>query len=280
MRRAMWILGALLVGCGGSSEYVNEDKVIVVPSTATMQPPYNADGGQPTRRYVVRMSDGVRDWEVEFPETASGYALRIPINGVETGGQGGDTSVTGKKKTLVDREIEANMRRNNPDMEREGTYVNGKNTLDPKGDAPGSELGKGGGGKGATDLNAGTEANPAPDRRSYVRGLDDVKRLYRAGRYEAAAQYLKELDVDYPNDPKIMSMLGTVYLKIGQEDLARQYWERVLQIEPGNREVIEALKQLNARRGAQPAAPRVAPTPAPEAAPEAVPAPAEAPADL
>jgi Tfp pilus assembly protein PilF len=93
---------------------------------------------------------------------------------------------------------------------------------------------------------------------SYVRGLDDVKRLYRAGRYEAAAEYLKDLDTDYPNDPKVMAMLGTVYLKIGQEDLARQYWERVLQVDPGNREVIEALKQLNARR-ARPAQPRSVP---------------------
>jgi hypothetical protein len=231
--------------------------VIIVPSTATMQPPYNADGAQPTRRYVVRMSDGERDWEVEFPETASGYELRIPIKG---GRRSDGVDVRGKGKTAADREIEANMRRNNPDMEREGHYVNGEHTLDGPKEQPGSELGNRQGGqwgKGADPL-AGTEDKPAPSRMSYVRGLDDVKRLYRAGRYEAAAEYLKDLDTDYPNDPKVMAMLGTVYLKIGQEDLARQYWERVLQVDPGNREVIEALKQLNARR-ARPAQPRSVP---------------------
>jgi hypothetical protein len=89
--------------------------VIIVPSTATMQPPYNADGAQPTRRYVVRMSDGERDWEVEFPETASGYELRIPIKG---GRRSDGVDVRGKGKTAADREIEASIRwtgqRNSP----------------------------------------------------------------------------------------------------------------------------------------------------------------------
>jgi hypothetical protein len=239
-------LAAALWGCGSSSEYEPEDKVIVVPSTATMQPPYNADGGQPTRRYVVRMSDGSRDWEVEFPETASGYQLKIPMRKSDPDVIGG-----GKPLTAADKEIEANMRRNNPDVPRDGAYVDGKNVTDPKGDQPGSELGKPDGGSGRTggvDPYAGTEANPDITRRSYLRAIEDVKRLYRAGRYEAALIELKKLDEEYPDDVKVMSMLGTLYLKNSQEDLARQYWEEVLQIEPGNREVMEALKQLNARR--------------------------------
>jgi hypothetical protein len=245
---ALW-----LIGCGSTS-YEREDKVIVVPSTAAMQPPYSGDGGQPQRRYVVRMSDGERDWEVEFPETASGYSLRIPIKGRSDGG----LVVGGKGRTLADKELEASMRRQNPDMEREGIYQDGKNTADPPRKPPGSELGNGAqdAAKGAdsakkSDEWAGTEADPAPSRQSYLLGIEQVKQLYRAGKYELAITFLKNLDQDYPNDPQIMSMMGTLYLKINREELAREYWERVLRVDPNNRAVIEALKQLNQRRGGQ-----------------------------
>ena len=93
---------------------------------------------------------------------------------------------------------------------------------------------------GDVDPWAGSEDEPAPTRRSYFRGIENVKRLYRAGRYEMAIIYLKELEQDYPEDPKLMSMMGTLYLKLGQEELAREYWERVLQIDPNNRTVLEA----------------------------------------
>jgi hypothetical protein len=61
-------------------------------------------------------------------------------------------------------------------------------------------------------------------------------------------------------------MMGTLYLKVGQEELAREYWERVLQIDPTNKTVIEALKQLN-QRGSGSRAPRgnnANPAPQPE----------------
>lgn len=247
-------LAALLLALAASasacaSQAAPEEKVIVVPSTATAAPPYRGDGSPPPRRYVVRMSDGERDWEVEFPETASGYELRIPLER-----EGRDLEVEGDDLTAADREMLESLRRRNVGVEREGVYVDGKNKADPEGrnqvggGTPGAELDGGADADGGIDPWAGTEDQPAPTRRSYFMGIENVKKLYRAGRYEMAIIYLKELAQDYPDDPKIMSMMGTLYLKLDQEDLAREYWERVLQIEPDNRTVIEALKQLNQRR--------------------------------
>jgi len=236
----------MLTACSSTKEASTTDKVIVVPSTATSAPPYRGDGSPSSRRYVVRMSDGKRDWEVEFPESANGYQLRIPLNDGKK-----DLDVQGQPLTKADKELLESRRRQNVATEREGVYADGKNLADDErrnqagGLQPGAELG--GGDSGAVDPWAGTEDQPAPTRRSYFLGIEEVQKLYRAGRYEMAVVFLKELDEDYPDDPKILSMMGTLYLKLNQEDLAREYWEKVLQIDPTNRAVIDALKQLNQR---------------------------------
>lgn len=246
--RAALVLGAAMIctACSGGGSSNAPEKVIVVPSTATTAPPYRGDGSPTPRRYVVRMSDGERDWEVEFPETANGYQLRIPLNDGSK-----KVDVKGKPLTEADKELLASRRRQNVGMEREGIYADGQNLADDErrnqsgGLRPGAELD--GGDSGDVDVWAGTEGEPAPTRQSYFLGIEDVRKLYRAGRYEMAVVQLKDLDEDYPDDPKILSMLGTLYLKLGQEDLAREYWERVLQIDPTDRAVLDALKQLNAR---------------------------------
>lgn len=244
---AMALGVAMLCGACSSGGSANKsEKVIVVPSTATTAPPYRGDGSPDTRRYVVRMSDGERDWEVEFPETANGYQLRIPLNDGSK-----KVAVNGAPLTEADKELLASRRRQNVGMEREGVYADGQNMADDKrrnqegGLRPGAELD--GQDPGAVDPWAGTEDAPAPTRQSYFLGIEDVRKLYRAGRYEMAVVHLKDLDADYPEDPKIMSMMGTLYLKLGQEDLARDYWERVLQVDPSDRAVLDALKQLNQR---------------------------------
>lgn len=244
---SLFVFGA----CSTDSSSNSSDRVIVVPSTATTAPSYRGDGSIPTRRYVVRMSDGKRDWEVEFPEVATGYELRIPLGDKK---KDEDVVVEGDKLTAADKQLLDALRKRNVNYEREGIYKNGKNQADPKGknqvggDEPGAELdpkGKEAKKSGGVDPWAGTEDKPAPTRRSYFLGLEKVKRLYRAKKYELAVVFLKKLEKDYPNDVQIMSMMGTLWLKVGQKELARQYWEKVLAVDPQNKPVIAALKQLN-----------------------------------
>jgi hypothetical protein len=253
-------LALALTACEATDARSGRERVIVVPSTATTTPAYERDGSVPSKRYVVRMSDGKRDWEIEFPDTARGYRLNIPM-----GSKPSDAiDVQGDALTEADKRfIEAN-RRENVGMEREGMYVDGKNAADPERPGPGSELPpvpgeepkKGTSGADGVDPWSRGEDTPAPSRRSYYLGIEKVQQLYRARRYEVAIVYLTKLDEDYPNDVKIMSMMGTLLMKTNKLDAAREYWERVLAIDPTNRGVIEAMKQLNARQGfdAQPPA--------------------------
>ncbi len=255
MALSVGALALALTACEATDARSGRERVIVVPSTATTTPAYERDGNVPNKRYVVRMSDGKRDWEIEFPDTARGYRLNIPmgstrpIDGIDVGGD---------QPTAADKELEDYLSRNNPDIERDGPFVDGRNAADPDRPGPGSELppvpgeepgkGKGSGADGVDPWSRG-EDKPAPSRRSYFMGIETVKKLYRAKRYEMALVYLKKLDEDYPNDVQILSMMGTLWLKNNQPELAREYWMRVLEIDQNNPGVIEALKQLNEREG-------------------------------
>lgn len=236
-----WILAVILAaGCATSEPPTT---TIIVPSAATSASEYRGDGTMPSQRYVVRMSDGRRDWEVEFPETASGYEVRIPLEAGSNKLQWESENLTDADRKLIDEQ-----RRLNPGMEREGVFVDGRSVTDGS-DAlePGAELDADGNqvrepGPLTTRL---AEGQPQPSRPSYLLGIDEVQKLFRAGKYEVALVRLTELEKAYPNDAKLLSMMGTLWLKLGRRELARDVWERVLQMEPDNRAVIEALKQLN-----------------------------------
>ena len=88
-------------------------------------------------------------------------------------------------------------------------------------------------------------ADPAPYRPSYLLGIEEVRNLYRRGNYELAMVRLKKLEEAYPGDVKLLTMKGTLWVKLGRDSLARKAWEQVLQIDPENQQVIDALKRLN-----------------------------------
>src|SRR5262249_50734972 len=63
---------------------------IIVPSDIMRGAPYGPEGQPPRSRYVVRMSDGEQDWELQLPEIATAYEVRIPLKGRPGGpGRGG-----------------------------------------------------------------------------------------------------------------------------------------------------------------------------------------------
>ena len=227
-------------GCGGAQWKINvegRDRTIVVPSTASVQPPYNSDGKTPPRRYVVRMSDGTLDWEVELPEVATGYELRIPIKGKT---RPGEVTFSGGALTDADKDLLNNLRRKNPDFEGEGIYDEEGRSLTPQGQAKDAQ-------SSTQKLkNSKINSQPAPTRQSYLISLEKSRQLFKAGKYELALVALKSLDQEYPNDVTIKSMVGTLWLQLNQPELAREAWESALKIDPNNRSIIEALKQLEA----------------------------------
>lgn len=225
--------GALLLSaCANSNEVAQTP--IIVPSAATTAPQYQGDGSIPPQRYVVRMSDGSRDWEVEFPEVATGYEMRIPL-GDE--GEKSDVYPTHHPLTPADRELIEHLRRTNPNFEREGTFVDGEHVNDRIAGEVEAEA------RQRPDGRA--EDAPAPGRPSYYRGVEEIKRLAASGNHEMAMVHLTDLERYYPDDVQLLMMKGTLWSFLGREALARQAWEQVLQIEPDNREVIDALRQLD-----------------------------------
>lgn len=248
-------LAGLVVAASACSTAKPQTKQIIVPSTATSVPEYRGDGSITDEHYVIRMSDGRRDWEVSFPSTASGYEVRIPLKGGKPVAQKpGGLHWRAEQLTDADKELLAELRRQNPDMEREGLFDNGQNTLDRQAQADGDSK------QTATDASkppskaakAHTgEDQPAPTRPSYLLGIADVQKLYEHGNYELAMVRLSQLDKAYPNDARILSMKGTLWKKLGRPELARKAWERTLQLQPDNKAVIQALKDLNKAHSAK-----------------------------
>lgn len=229
MRLAATLLVASMAALGCSR--TQPSVPIVVPGAATTAPSYLADGAVPAQRYVIRMSDGRRDWEVEFPETAGGYEMRIPLETTSGNGDGRTVEWEGAQLTDADKELLRELRRQTPGMEREGIYADGKNVLDAAAGKPAA-------------APAG-EADAAPTRPSYLLGVETVNKLFKTGNFELAMVRLVNLERAYPDDLKLLSMKGTLWLRLGRVNLARQAWEEVLQIDPDNKPVLRALKRLN-----------------------------------
>src|SRR5437762_1896172 len=69
-----WIFPILLFGCAATAR-----TPIIVPPEAVREWAYNSDGETGEGRYVVRMTDGRREWEVEFPDARYGSEVRVPL---------------------------------------------------------------------------------------------------------------------------------------------------------------------------------------------------------
>ena len=209
MRRTI-ILTFLLGACAPHAK-------IVVPPESIRELAYMPTPDRyATSRHIIRMSDGTRDWEVEFPDVAVAYEVRIPLRGAPAPGAAPDDQVP-THMTAADREM----------MEE----------------------------RAVTAQAAGAQKPADKKKRSYLGGIARVRDLYRSRNYELALIDIVDLEREYPNDPKIMAMKGSVYRKLGKTKLAREVWEKVLAIDPDNATVADALRELEGeQRDAKPRA--------------------------
>ncbi len=202
-------------------------------------------GGEPLRsRYVVRMTDGQRDWEIQLPEIATAYEVKVPLSGKPSPRLAVDSATM----TAADREIL---------QDREAAARAESGDLDPPPRAPEAEGLRPAGGRqrAATrdDGDAKPEKRPARKpgddkppsaKASYLLTLARVKELYRTRQYELALVEIGELDRQYPDDEHILSMKGSLYERLGNKNLAREAWQQTLRINPYNLAVLEALQRL------------------------------------
>ncbi len=195
MRRILLI--GICIGCAPRTR-------IVVPPDALREASYAPDAR--AARHVIRMSDGTRDWEVEFPDVATGYEVRIPLRGNPADSR----PTTTAHVTAADREM-----------------------IEEKAIEP-----------AAVDAKGKKTDAKKKNRPSYLAGIAHVRELYRTRNYELALIECVDLEREYPDDEKILEMKGSIYKKLGKPRLARATWERVLSLNPDNTIVADALREL------------------------------------
>src|SRR5437588_9711850 len=96
----LWLLAAMAgaaAGCASGS--VPAD--VRVPPELLRGSPYAANGEVGRSRYVIRMTDGQRDWEIQLPEIATAYEVKVPLTGAPAAAMGIDMA----NMTSADREI-------------------------------------------------------------------------------------------------------------------------------------------------------------------------------
>lgn len=216
---------------------------IIVPSEVLRGA--NGDGNIPRGRYVVRMTNGEQDWEMQLPEIATAYEVRIPLHGQQVGAVEQSPVTAADKEILAEREAEARMRGDgeSPAGEEEGAGKgrDGSDAGEGKKKSDRENTRDGDGKKTGRTAEAAREA----PRASYLLTLAKVKELYRTRHYEVALVELVALERQYPDDERILSMKGSLYEKLGKRELARAAWQAVLALNPYNLQVAEALQHLD-----------------------------------
>jgi hypothetical protein len=172
-------------------------------------------------RYVVRMTDGQREWQVEFPDAVYGSEVRVPL------GPGGKTATRADRIgiTAADRELQSG-------HDGEPASDGAREAVAPP---PTS--------KSARDPHD-KSGKLAKSKASYLLSVARIRELYDARNFEVALVQLVDLERDYPSDEKLLEMKGSIYRKMGKARFAREAWERVLALDPDNRMVADALREL------------------------------------
>ena len=202
-----------------------------VPPELLRGSPYTAAGESPRTRYVVRMTDGQRDWEIQLPEIATAYEVKVPLSGKPATRLAVDMATL----TAADREILAGA--------GGGRARGGAASPNPaRTTADDGRRARRASGRGATTATPSRrqkraarkpgDDKPPSAKASYLLTLARVKDLYRTRQYELALVELAELDRQYPDDEHILSMKGSLYERLGNKNLAREAWQQTLRINP------------------------------------------------
>jgi hypothetical protein len=208
-----------------------------VPPDILRGSPYTATGENGRSRYVVRMTDGQRDWEIQLPEIATAYEVKVPLSGKPSGTLAAEMETA----TEADREIIA---QNEAAARARGEAAPGPDDAVDEGDKPRSKVARPGDAKGAGRPDKVVSGAPQPTKASYLLTLAKVKDLYRTHHYELGLVEIVKLEQQYPDDEHILSMKGSLYERLGNKNLAREAWQEALRLNPFNLAVLEALQRL------------------------------------
>ncbi len=166
-------------------------------------------------RYVVRLAEHGRVWELELPEGPGGYEVRVPLD---------DATL---QPTPADAQLLAGQR----------PASGPADATPPQAVQPASA--------GAAGSGALLDAHAASKERSYLGHLARVSEMFSSRRYELALIEVVDLERLYPQDARLQAMKGSLYLKLRKPALAREAWQRALSLDPEDAVVAAALRELD-----------------------------------
>jgi hypothetical protein len=188
----------------------------------------------PSESMIFRSKNGSKAVEVEFPRANHGVTdFVIPVPG-ENASMRSPASVEDDAPSSVSASTYANLAPTQTD--RELTREFSKTPFEDEQKRNDIEKGLG--------LVAADEMTPER-RHSYLASIDRVKSLYRNGRYEAGLIEVDSLIRDFPTDPKLHQMRGTLLDRLGHRELAIKSWGQALRFDPKN----ETLRRYIERHG-------------------------------
>ena len=211
------------------------------PATASLQGALEPAATQTKAgdgRYLLRLAEHNRLWELELPESAGGYEMRIPLDGPLDAPTAADSELLASA-----READGAASRDDRAAVDAGGKAKAKNV-----EAATASISRGEA-AAASPTVAGSAAAPAeaiakPRRKSYLGTLAKVREMYASRKYEMALVELVDLEPSYPNDERLQAMKGSLYLKLGKPQLARESWQKALTLDPDDAAVAEALRNL------------------------------------
>jgi len=176
---------------------------------------------------VFRTRKGDRSFEVAFPDQDSKLdEVALPTNAAQAEDTiPYDDPYKNRKPAIADREIADTFPKTG------GEFENERNDIE-------QTLG----------VMPSADSTPHADK-SYLAGLDRIKRLYRDGRYEASLLEVEDLLVDFPTAPRLYMMRGTLLDRLGRTELAVRSWQQALRLEPTNASLKKYLDRKRATRG-------------------------------
>jgi len=176
---------------------------------------------------VFRTRKGNQSFEVSFPDQNS----KLDEVSMPTRAPASDESFStedpykNRKPVMADREIADDFPKNG------GAFEGERNDIE-------QTLG----------VMPSADSTPHADK-SYLAGMDRIKRLYREGRYEASLIEVEDLLTDFPTSPKLYEMRGTLLDRLGRSELAIRSWQQALKLEPKNAALRKYLNRKRATRG-------------------------------
>ncbi|MEN9722294.1 MAG: hypothetical protein RJB38_280 [Pseudomonadota bacterium] len=234
VRKPFSLFGVLVLALMSSSSCSSLKNVLAIRENQEKQKPIEnpfgslyPDRGSANQAFVLRSKRGDQSLEVEIPPSLSeSPSWEFPAS-VPPGAKGEPdgspvTAYEGRPPSVADREILSRLPTTPTEQAASRRDIEAQ-------------------------MGLRESAMPASPGRSYLGRMDHVKQLYREARYEASLLEIEEMLRDYPLDPKLHEMRGTLLDRMGHPDLAKESWSQALEINPSNTPLRRYLEMKGAR---------------------------------